>query len=379
MKMSKITFEFKSIPKLDSNILVEGEVPAEKLPELGSRGALWLEGPDVGGRIPCQFTRKGDRLRLKWIGDRPIDRKVLSFSFVPMKEEDRESGVKLIDQPRNGRLMVFRGKRLITIYNYHPHLFKPYFFPVIGPAGKNVTEDRPADHIHHHSIWFGGEINGCDVWLERGENGRVVHRRFHLIESGPVFGRALEENVWISGEGRELVEEEREFSISAFKDGSWILDISTRLRASFGDAIFSNTKEAGYPHIRVADIIDELDGGVITSSKGDVGESATFGKRYEWVDYSGPIARDKSGKAIHNGIAMFDSSENPFYPNPWFTRSYGLLCGAEPFHFLGSYTLPAGGSLKLKYRILIHDGDVLRGRVAEQYGVYRERAGVSVE
>jgi len=181
------------------------------VPELGPIGALWLESPDVGGRIPCQFTLKGDRLRFKWISDRPIGKKVVNFNYTPM-EEGQPDGIKFVDQPSNGRLMVFREKRLITIYNYHSYLFKPYFFPVIGPSGKNVTEDRPADHIHHHSIWFGGEINGCDVWLERGENGRVVHRRFHLIESGPVFGRALEENVYEQGQWQKF---EKVFRVGA--------------------------------------------------------------------------------------------------------------------------------------------------------------------
>ena len=35
--------------------------------------------------------------------------------------------------------------------------FRPYLFPVYTPAGFAVTQESPADHPHHHSLWIGAD------------------------------------------------------------------------------------------------------------------------------------------------------------------------------------------------------------------------------
>jgi hypothetical protein len=110
----------------------------------------------------------------------------------------------------------------------------------------------------------------------------------------------------------------------------------------------------------------------MVNSEGSAGEKAIWGKRADWVDYDGNV----SGEDL--GIAVFDSPKNLRHPTYWHARHYGLLA-ANPFgvkefthdrHQDGSYVIPAGGSLTLRYRVLVHHGDFQQARVGDAYRQY---------
>jgi len=94
-----------------------------------------------------------------------------------------------------------------------------------------------------------------------------------------------------------------------------------------------------------------------------------WGKRAEWVDYSGRVADEDVG------IAVFDHPLNLRAPTYWHARAYGLLAanpfGVRPFtgdrRQNGRYAIPAGESLVFRYRVVIHHGDPLQAQVAEAY------------
>lgn len=131
-----------------------------------------------------------------------------------------------------------------------------------------------------------------------------------------------------------------------------------------------DTKE-GTLATRVAKALDSRPGRMV-NSEGAVGEKAVWGKRADWVDFSGSVA----GEDV--GIAVFDHPRNLRHPIYWHARHYGLL-GANPFgmrefthgqHQDGSYVITAGGSLTLRYRVLIHHGNFQEARVADAYRQY---------
>jgi hypothetical protein len=69
---------------------------------------------------------------------------------------------------------------------------------------------------------------------------------------------------------------------------------------------------------------------------------------------SGPI---DGGADLSAGLAMLDHPDNPRYPTPWYAGGAGsgnFLNAALLFH--EPMTLPAGETLTLRYRVLIHDG-----------------------
>jgi hypothetical protein len=114
--------------------------------------------------------------------------------------------------------------------------------------------------------------------------------------------------------------------------------------------------------------------GHIVTAKGDR-DGAAWGKRADWCDYHA----EHNGKTY--GVAIFDHPQNLRHPTWWMARDYGLF-GANPFGWhdyekefakdphKGDYTIPAGGSLTLRYRFYFHVGDEAAAKVAERYAEY---------
>ena len=83
------------------------------------------------------------------------------------------------------------------------------------------------------------------------------------------------------------------------------------------------------------------------------------------------------------GVAIFDDPKNLHHPTWWHARDYGLFA-ANPLGWhdfepkttavgAGSYTIPAGGSITFRYRVLIHLGDENAAHLAERYADYAKR------
>ena len=100
------------------------------------------------------------------------------------------AAVEEITAVREGSRLVFRsGEREILSYQAEPGelpregidpLFRRggYIHPVFTPAGNRVTDDFPADHLHHHGIWSpwtktGFEGRSPDFWNMGQGRGRV--------------------------------------------------------------------------------------------------------------------------------------------------------------------------------------------------------------
>ena len=113
--------------------------------------------------------------------------------------------------------------------------------------------------------------------------------------------------------------------------------------------------------------VESLKGGKIVNSDG-LANIAAWGKPAAWVDYHGPVDDETLGVAILNHPSSFR------FPSHWHVRTYGLFA-ANPFGLSdftggkekGQYTLPAGETMKLRYRVLLHKGDEKQGGVAEAF------------
>ena len=110
----------------------------------------------------------------------------------------------------------------------------------------------------------------------------------------------------------------------------------------------------------------------MVNAQGKEGEKQVWGKRSEWVDYSGELDGEKLG------IAIFDHPKNPRHPIWWHSRSYGLFAanmfGLHDFENDktkdGSMTIEPGQPMHLRYRVVIHPGDVESAGIAKLYQAY---------
>lgn len=259
------------------------------------------------------------------------------------------------------------------------HGSKPIVWPIIGPSGKRLTRNWPMDttvegekdrdHPHQRSLWFThGDVNGIDFWSEG--KGRIEHREFVKVSGGPE-ATIVTKNDWLSPDGsKRICSDERTLKFGGDAKRRWI-DFDIKITATDGPVVFGDTKEGSFG-VRVASSmrVDSKQGGKIVNSDG-LTNAAAWGKPAAWVDYHGPVDGEVSGIAILNHPSSFR------FPTHWHVRTYGLFA-ANPFGLKdftagksqGEYTLPAGETLHLRYRVLLHSGDEQAGGVAEAYEAF---------
>ena len=279
-------------------------------------------------------------------------------------------------QESDEALAVTIGGKPFSEYRCGAEVAKPFLWPLAGPGETRMTRSWPMeekegdsdDHVHHKGLWVAhGDVNGTDLWGEGRKSGRIVHREFTKKASGPVYAELASTNVWQSRPGKPLCEEDRTIRVMRLGDDARLVDLTVRLRATEGDLTFGDTKEGGICAVRVACSMERA--GRIENSFGAVGEPECWGRASQWVDYSG-----KAG-GRHRGVAILDHPMNLRHPTRWHVRGYGLFA-ANPFALGaykkgldrdGSYTVPAGGELLFRYRVVLHKGDAAGGRVRERF------------
>jgi Family of unknown function (DUF6807) len=283
-----------------------------------------------------------------------------------------------VERQGNEKVKVLYDGKLFTEY-LTKNGSKPTLWPILSPSGRELTRAYPMrmdkaekhDHPHQRSFWFThGDVNGIDFWDQGPGKGSVVHREFVDVHGGP--SAVIEtKNDWLGPDGKKQCEDERTFTFRADGD-SRIIDVDVTLKATAGPVKFGDTKEGTFG-IRVPTVmaVESKKGGHIINSQGQT-DGATWGKSAAWVDYHGPLGGEVMGIAILNHPTSFR------YPTTWHVRDYGLFA-ANPFGLHdftgskdadGSYTLPAGESMTLRYRVIFHPGDEKEARVAEAFEAY---------
>ena len=283
-----------------------------------------------------------------------------------------ETGVQLKEEAET--ITVTLNDRHFTTFRYAKAQFRPYFFPVLGPNGREVTRgetsDISKDHVHHRSLYVAyGEVNDVDLWGEGSNSGRVVPQGFTQKQGGAVVSRLYTQNSWQTQVGEVLMTDVQNYRIYNLPEDAAILDLDLSFIASVGDVHFGDTKEGGIISIRVHPSMNASDGGKMENAFGGINEAETWGKRANWCDYSGVV----DGTPV--GIAVFDHIVNPRYPTYWHVRNYGLMgsniFGGSSFERDpskdGSYTLKQGEEMHFRFRVLIHAGDANVGKVAQKY------------
>lgn len=298
-----------------------------------------------------------------------------------------------VDGPR----VEFRaGPAVFARFNAALTEAKTYFWPIFAPNGAPVTRGWPMeaaptggsmDHPHQKSAWFAHgdvipegvdiqprkkNVEGVDYWAEIPIHGKIIGTEIGKPKDGKVTVR----QEWRSPAGAVLLEEARTMSAVDLGVGRMIV-VELELKAPNSAIVFGDTKEGTFG-VRVNDQIRTDPGkdrkapatNVMTNSNGAVGEKECWGRRADWCDYSGII----DGK--HAGIAIFDDPANA-QRACWHVRGYGLMA-ANPFGRAKSgfpdvsgrtdvVKLAKSESLRLRYAIYAHDGDVKTGRVAEAF------------
>jgi hypothetical protein len=314
---------------------------------------------------------------------------VLLFTFGPAWLFGSAAG-KPVEFRLNGyQIDILIGGHPFTTYYFDPAIAKPYLSPLRSAQGTIVTPGFPMvtdiagedhDEPHQRAMYFAhGSINGLDFWGEaafpkRSEHpsqtfGRTVFREVDQILGGPDSGTLRVTFDLDKPDGKTIAEETQAYTFRG--DENWrTIDCEFAILANDGPVEIGDTKEGTFA-IHLVKALDSPPGQMVNST-GASDEKGISGKPADWVDYYGYVP----GEVV--GVAIFDYPENLRHPTYWHAESYGLLA-ANPFGMgefredrrqNGRYTIPAGGSLTLRYRVLIHHGDYREGQVADAYKKY---------
>lgn len=233
---------------------------------------------------------------------------------------------------------------------------KPFLYPIRTVSGKVISRGWPiepregdsTDHTWHRGFWYGhGIVNGADFWREQGreKTARLV------VKSQRVRGtRATLELAMTPPSGKPIGSMRQEFGISD-KGAVRTIDAVIAIHADAGPLTFGDTDDGGFA-FRLNEAFREDKGARLRNSEGLEGSKQIWGKPARWTDYS----------AAGAGVAIFDHPTNLRHPTRWHARGYGLNA-ANPFALKsftkqgdGSYTLAAGQTLTLRYRVVVYEG-----------------------
>ena len=262
------------------------------------------------------------------------------------------------------RIIVRINDETFTCYRFGAGQKYPYFYPVNGPSsGRSVTTESALPYPHHRSLFFGCDrVNGGNFWQEGNETGQIVSRGPGIALNGPDSVRILDDCDWRQPGRSPIITDHRDMRIEAPSRDLRVIDFSVELTA-LTDVRFERTNHSLFS-ARVDPALSVKAGGALVNAEGAAAEKGTFGVPSPWCDYSGKLCGSPEG------IAIFDSPHNPWFPSKWFTRDYGFF-SPTPMEWLGNdgLKLKQGEKLQLRYRVVVHAGDA---RQAGIEGLFRQ-------
>lgn len=262
--------------------------------------------------------------------------------------------------------------------------YRPYLYPLYTPAGFAVTSEAPADHPHHNSFWIASDHLHClmpaadgrfeeytyNFYLDETFQGRAPGRILQTAAAGAATGSGrfrITQQIdwrgpveWAADDGRLAAREVRTFDIAAEGD-AYVIDVESRLSATDWDLSLGPTRHA-YFSLRVAESMAVTSGGNLTDDRGKSGGAAVSGHGARWIDYSGPV-----GAGHRAGLSLFPDPRDHADPY-WFVADWGVVT-VGPFR-RERRDIRQGESMRLRYRVVVHDGDAAAAKVARRYDDY---------
>lgn len=248
-----------------------------------------------------------------------------------------------------------------------------YFHPLYDLDGNVVTEDFPADHIHHRGIfwaWHQVRINGTtvqDQWVNRDSFWPVQDAR--VLSDDRSASLALRV-VWESprftdeqGRRRPFLEEQSVTRVHRAERAIRRIDFHRRFVALVdGVEIGGSEDTKGYggfsyrvvmpPDIRFTGVQ-----GVVTPTEDAVSPSP-------WMDVSGTY-----GPSGRSGLTVLTHPTTTGFPQAWILRARGSMQNAV-YPGRQPVAIPRDRPVILNYRIVLHRGELPPGEIARLHAEY---------
>ncbi|MEV4532895.1 PmoA family protein [Asanoa sp. NPDC049518] len=244
---------------------------------------------------------------------------------------------------------------------------KPYLHPMWTLEGRPISLYRPHDHVWHKGLslalanvgadnFWGGPtyLRPYGGYAQLPNNGTQRHDRFTRLSAHDAAVGVTEELTWVTQDSRAVFAEERTLDVTALpEDGAWQLDLGTALRnVGVSDVAIGSPSTEGRDGAAYSGLFwrgpRSFSGGTVRIPDAE-GTDELNGARAPWMAFTGR----HDGDGEHATLLMADLNG----PTPWFVRSevYAVLC---PAAFAEVRTVAPGETLRLRYRVVVADGDL---------------------
>ena len=276
----------------------------------------------------------------------------------PIKISETDQGFSVTD---GGQKVMFYQRRHKSMDGKYTRA--NYIHPLYGFDGEILTEDFPADHLHHrgvfwawHQVWLGDKKLG-DSWAAEDFFWDIYDAEILTIDSK---ARALKLHVnWKSplltdanGRQQAFIKETTTIRIHRAEGDIRKIDFRIELLALKDNMRLGGSEDAkGYGGFTTR--IPLPDGLAFTGTNGPVEPTNLSVEAGPWLDFSGNLG----GQGKTSGLAILCHSSSPGYPQRWILRRKG---SAQNPVFPGRHPVPLSREkpLVLRYRLIIHRGGV---------------------
>lgn len=264
---------------------------------------------------------------------------------------------------------VIEGEGSITVAERWTYVWgarrRPYVHPLRTPAGHVLTRNQPDDHPWHHGLWFTVKyIDGDNFWEEVAPYGVLRHHRAPSVTSGD-GGRVTVAGTldWIRPDRTSVaLVERRSLTHVPLDDSAYAVDLDTSLVPT-SDVVLDRTPFTtwgGYGGLTLRGPGNWHDTRLLLAD--GTTHDRVIGVRSPWCDLTGIVGSSHGDASA--GVTVIDHPANTRHPVPFYASTRSETYGTDgwsnflnaAFLFHEPMSLAAGEQLRIRHRVVIHDG-----------------------
>lgn len=253
-----------------------------------------------------------------------------------------------------GRGVYFYQKTTRSLDGEYPRA--NYLHPLYGLNGEVLTEDFPADHLHHRGVFWAWHqvlvdtVRVGDGWECKGIEWRVTNTNTDVQKGKALLDVTVDWNGSVNGKPTTFLREHTLITTLAATAQYRVIDFDINLTAQSKDVWLGGSEDhKGYSGFSAR---LKLPGDMkFLSTSGEMTPVEPAIKGGGWVDVLGTFDKKKSGVTI-----MVDTTLSaPFHG--WILRNKTSMQNAA-FPGREPVRIPAGETLRLRYRLVVHQANL---------------------
>ena len=259
-----------------------------------------------------------------------------------------------------------------------------YLHPVRSPSGATVTDDFPANHVHHHGIWSSWskvQFQGrpTNFWETVEQKGNTEFVKLERSWSGAVHGGFVAHQQMIDLTGPKptaAVNDTWEVTVLAgegLAPAARVFDLVITQAAASADPVVFPKYHYGGTSFRGRDEWNGKENLVVLTSEGATTRDSANMSRVRWIYFGGVVEGGRTA-----GITILSHPDNLHSPQPIRVHpEMPYICFA-PVQ-MGDIRLESGRPYVARYRYVVTDGAPDRARIEAYWNGYARTAAVTVD